>query len=246
MDKPIVIIYVEGGHRDDETLDDDFQLDNANFRRSITIFIEKALPNCEANRYKLVVNVCGGRDETIKRFSNDVENQTVRKKTRGKVAKVLRVLLVDSEGAVGKRSCKAHLNRQAGTKLGRNVKERQVFLMVQCMEALFLTDPNGLQAYYRRQSLNFDRQTLALEVTKAKGGDPSVSIEQIPKSDRRVVHGGVQVSNIPAHIISKAIQGSDYRKSDGFELFGFIDPDLVSTASPHCEDFVNAMRTLLC
>ncbi len=247
MNKPTIIIYMEGGHSDDADLTAGFEEDNTNLRDSIANFIQRALPDCIIPGYKIRVQVCGGRNQAIKRFADGVEKQVTDEQRQGRAANVVRVLVVDSEGAVGKgRDGKAHLNRQTGALLGQNVKESRVFLMVQCMEAWFLADADALERFYHRLGYRFDKVVLADEILKAKAGDTSPNIEPIPKSKKGIVHNGVRVGNIPAFIISKAIQGRDYRKSDGFRLFGFIDPDKAIAGSPHCEDFVNAMRTLLC
>jgi Domain of unknown function (DUF4276) len=246
MNRPKVLLYVEGGHRDDIELDLDFESDNANFRRNLTRFVGRSL-TCEIQGWSLDVVLGGGRDEAIKRFNDDVENQVAEEQRRGRAINKVRILLVDSEGAIRKgQKCKAHLNSQTAWQLGNRVAENRVFLMVQCMESWFVADPNGLDAYYRTMKLTFDKSVLTEEVQKVRAKFRSAGIEQIPKTGKKITHNGEQIRNIPAFIISRALKRRDYSKNHGFGIIGFIDPDVVRAACPHCEDFLATLEAMLC
>jgi len=246
MNRPKVLLYVEGGHRDDVELDSDFESDNANFRRNLTRFVGRSL-TCEIEGWSLDVVLGGGRDEAIKRFNDDAEEQVTEEQRRGRAINKVRVLLVDSEGAIRKgRKCKAHLNSQAAWQLGNKVAENRVFLMVQCMESWFIADPIGLEAYYRTKKLTFDKSVLTEEVQKVRAMFRSTGIEQIPKRNKKITHNREQVRNIPAFIISRALKERDYSKSHGFGIIGLIDPAIVRASCPHCEDFLVTIASLLC
>lgn len=97
-----------------------------------------------------------------------------------------------------------------------------IHLMVQCMEAWFLTDKDALARYYGQ---GFTATALP--------GDPGV--EQIPKDD--VLQG---LRNATRHT-----QKGEYDKGEiSFRILAVIAPDKVTKASPHASRFIQHLLNL--
>ena len=81
---------------------------------------------------------CGGRDQTFKKFKNEIKFSKVEERC---------ALLVDSEGPVGAKDPVACLSERDQWKFPP-LENHRVFVMVQAMEAWFLADREALDLFY--------------------------------------------------------------------------------------------------
>lgn len=186
----MVKIYVEGGGDTPEL--------KSRCRKGFSEFFRQA--GFEGRMPSVVA--CGGRKNAYDKFRHSLDASV-----DGHVA----ILLVDSEGRVGRRVKPwSHLTKQDGWPKPPGATDDQAQLMVQCMEAWFLADRECLEEFFGG---NF--------MQKALPG--SQDIEGIPKKD--VMAG-----------LKKATRrgGKPYHKGrHSFVLLEKIDPKKVADASPH-------------
>lgn len=130
------------------------------------------------------------------------------------------MLLVDSEDPVpARKTAAAHLrDRDHWTK---PLPDGQVHLMVQCMEAWFLTDKAMLAQYYGD---GFKQSALP----------PNPKIEEIPKGD--VIHG---LERATVETSKKAY----HKTRHGFDILERLDPDAVQKGSPFAAAFFKVLST---
>ena len=136
----------------------------------------------------------------------------------------LNLLLLDCEGSA--ESCSlASLERRADWRplQGAQVRQAQVFWMVQIMESWFLADREALAAYYGN---GFRATSLP--------GNPRV--EEIPKAD--VLRGLREAS--------RDTQKGQYHKTKHAPvLLKQIDPRKVQAAAPNCRRLFDELQTCL-
>ena len=131
------------------------------------------------------------------------------------------VLLVDSEGPVNEfGKVWEHLKSQFNWERPEGAAEDQAHLMVQCMEAWFLADPDALACFY---SQGFLRNSLP------KRGN----VEEVPKRD---------VFGVLAHATRNTKTKGEYHKTHhGFTLLARVDPSKVCKAAPHADRLVSVI-----
>jgi len=197
-----VSLFIEGGGPQRRT--------QTACRKAFRLFFEKVL----GDRPKPRIVASGGRDEAYRDFCRAVESDP----------DSFSVLLVDSEGPVtAGRGAVAHLQERERRWTG--LRDGQVFLMVQCMEAWFLADIPAVAAYYGREFR-----------ASALPGHPD--IEMIAKRD--VLEG--------LHAAARATAKGGYlrhKREDGFELLGGIDPGKVRRRSGHAADLFDMLLARL-
>jgi len=186
-----VRVYVEGGgdykHTDNAT---------ACRRGFQELFAKLGLPE-----RRLRVVACGSRRQTF----NDFRKAALEDPTD------FVILLVDSEGPVDVPSSWDHLHARDGWQRPDDAIDEQAHLMVQCMEAWFLADPDALIKFYGQGFL--------------AGSLPAQpNIEQIPKR-----------SLLPAlkHASKQTTKGSYHKTRHAFALLAVIDPGRLRVASLH-------------
>ena len=131
------------------------------------------------------------------------------------------VLLVDSEGPVAENSDSwAHLKQQDGWDRPQGAADHSAHLMVQCMEAWFLADKDGLATFFGR---GFNANALPR----------NPDIEEIPKND--LLTG---LKNATRRCRPKG----EYSKGrHSFEVLSKTDPVRVLDASPHAKRLVDSL-----
>jgi len=133
------------------------------------------------------------------------------------------VLLVDAEGQVSASTSIEHLRRRDKWEFPL-LKNHQVFLMVQAMEAWFLADREALATFY-------DGGFLANSLPGS-----SATIEAVSKDD---------LEPKLKHASKPTKTKKEYHKTrHGFELLSKIDPVKVGNASPHAASFNEFLRSL--
>ena len=190
------IVYIEGGGRG-QTL-------RTELRKGFRAFFDKAGLQ---GRISNIVR-CGSRAETIKKFCTAL---------RGAARDKFVCLLVDSDGPVAANTSPwAFLgNRPAGA------NDDNAHLMVQCMEAWFLTDKEALERFFGQ---GFRRNALP------NRGD----VETIPKRD---------VFTAIERATCDCTPKGHYRKgSQSFEVLATLDPDKVAAASPYAHRLFETLR----
>ena len=164
-----IAVYIEGGGNGKEQ--------KAELRRGFDALFAKEKSRAGEKRLSLIFICCGGRQEAYEAFQNALEVNRQR----------INALLVDSESAIAavpsNRAQDAmirvtHLRQRQRTGVrgqgdGWVLSDKlggRVHLMVQCMEAWIVADPDALEAFYKA---NFKRDKLP------KRAD----LEEEPKSD---------------------------------------------------------------
>ena len=193
-------LYVEGGG-DGKDL-------RTRCRKAFASFLEKA--GLEGRMPRIVA--CGPRNEAYKRFKTAFE-----KRESGDFM----VLLVDSERPVRLPSTWQHLAEPPDKwDTPSEASDENAHLMVQCMEAWLLADPDTLDKHFGR---GFQKPSLPA----------NQNIEQVAKED------------LLAHLATatRGTKAKRYHKGrHSFALLGQIDPARVEKASPHARRFLEAMR----
>jgi hypothetical protein len=136
----------------------------------------------------------------------------------------LNLLLIDSEGPVDC-SVRDLVTRRGDWHASRasDVRDDQLHLMVQVMEAWFLADPDALAAYYGQ---GFARNRLP--------ANPQV--EQIPKTQ---VFEGLRLA-------TRETKKKAYHKTrHAPALLESLGPDRVRKAAPHCERLFQALEAAI-
>ena len=147
-----IAIFAEGGgnsfHQERE------------LRRGFDVFLQSQKETARAKRIRWRLALSGGRRQTYDAFLNEIRQ--VDKET-------LVVLLVDSEGAIPGEidnkdqnavNRRNHLTERDGWDL-KSVSPHQIHLMVQCMEAWIVSDPEALAAFYGK---NFHQNKLPVRI----------------------------------------------------------------------------------
>lgn len=197
-----VKIYVEGGG--------DSVYTRAKCREGFARYCEKVVP---PNRRPKVV-ACGGRQQTFDRFKTEAG--------RGEAGERC-ALLVDSEGPVKPNATPAvHLHKRDRWNFA-GLPARQVFLMVQAMEAWFLADRTALADYYGQ---GFHPNAL-----RGREGD----IEVIAKNDLR--------ASLEDATRDAKTKGSYHKTNHAFDLLARIDPGKVEASSDHAAAFHVFLRS---
>jgi hypothetical protein len=125
-----IAIYFEGGGNSAET--------KATLRQGRSAFLKPLVDLARQRRCRWKVISCGARHQAFNAFVDALD----------KSSEAFNVLLVDSEAAVAALP-RAHLQQRDGWNLNA-AREDQVHLMVQCMEAWLVADPQALADYYKQ------------------------------------------------------------------------------------------------
>ena len=191
-------LYVEGGGAGKDL--------QARCRKAFATFLAKA--GLEGRMPKVVA--CGPRNEAYKRFKIAFE----KREPEGFVA-----VLVDSERPVRRPGTWQHL-AQSPDKWAPppGANDENAHLMVQCMEAWLLADPD----------------TLAQHFGNGFQEPPATpSIEQVAKEDLLT----------RLDTATRGTKAKRYHKGrHSFALLAQVDPARVAEASPHAHRFLEAMR----
>lgn len=198
-------MYIEGGGNSKDQ--------KAALRRGFDALFEPEKSKARDKRLSLSFVCCGGRQEAYEAFLNELDKNPER----------ISALLVDSETAIAPASVDraqdaqirvAHLRQKTGTdgrgqgdgwKLSDDLADR-VHLMVQCMEAWIVADPEALAKFYGQK---FKRNKLP----------DRVNLEEESKADLFSKLDGA----------TKETQKGNYAKiRHASELLGVIDPVKVS------------------
>ncbi len=203
-----IAIYIEGGGPTSATRDP--------FRRGISTFLEPIVAETRKHNIRWRPIICGGRREAYDKFCDALLKEP----------DVFNVLLVDSEEPVAiAQSPWTHLRNRPGDGWTQppGAEDARCQMMVACMEAWFLADPEGLRKHYGG---NFDRAKLP----------PPDQAETRTKDDID-------------EALKKATQNTkarEYRKiRDGAKLLQKVDPAIVRTHCKWCERLFTALEALL-
>ncbi|WP_437954863.1 DUF4276 family protein [Sorangium sp. So ce119] len=193
-------VYVEGGgasRRAQEPL-----------REGFSKLFEKVL----GGRGKPKVIACGSRKEAFDDFKRALKSHP----------HALCILLVDSEEPVKSGiSTWDHVSRREGDQWPRpdGVRDEQLHLMVQAMEAWLVADAESLAAYYKQ---GFRKDALPRQK----------NVELVAKRD---LYEALERATRESKTKGK------YAKHHGFELIGLIDPNKVRAASVHAARFLDTL-----
>ena len=199
-----IAIYVEGGGDTEATL--------SPFRKGMSEFFRRAREAVRARRITWRVIVCGGRQQAYEAFCDALANE----------ASVFNVLLVDAEEPVAITAAPwKHLHDRPGDRWVQPPRAdgARCQMMVACMEAWFLADPDGLSRHFKH---HFDRRKL-------------------PRPEQAETRTVAQITDA----LKKATRNTKAREyeeiRDGAKLLALIDPAKVRE---HCKWCDRLFRTL--
>ena len=177
------------------------------FRTAFKQHFEKLDPGLKA----LEVVMRGSTDQTIKAYTEAV---------RQFAAEYTVALLVDSDSAVTANTPALHLRPWLDSAHVPADARRNLFLMVQCMEAWLVTDPEAFKKCFGNR--------VRLNVLP-----PNPDIEAVPKRDVFAAIEGA-IRQTPAGRYLKVQHGS--------KLIAALNPDRVSSRSRHARDLYSFLR----
>lgn len=189
-------MFVEGGGDQPRTL--------TACRKGFRILFEKAL----GDRSRPGISACGSRQEAYKDFCLSLEQNP------GTFA----ILLVDAEDPVADGDTVwTHLGKRDAWRRPASAHNDQAHLMVQCMEAWFLTDPQKLVNYYGQEF-------------KSNALRRNPQVEAIAKRDIM-------------ECLERATSETDtYHKTrHAFAILATLDPATIRQRSPHAEELFRVL-----
>lgn len=195
-------IYAEGGNKPEKGKKTKSL--NILFGKGFKLFLERAGLGGHMPR----VIACGGRDEAYKDFCTAMNNDEQA------------FLLVDSEMPVTQDPSNANPWRIIKWNMPSSATPGHFHLMVQCMEAWFLADPDTLKHFFGN---GFSERRLP----------PSTNIETIAKEK---IYDGLEKAT------GKTQKGKYSKGRHSFEILGKIDPQKVIGASPWARRFITGLK----
>jgi len=190
-----IAIYFEGGGNSAET--------KAILRQGMSAFLKPLVEMARQRRCRWSVTSCGGRDQALDAFVDALEKDPA----------AFNFLLVDSETLVTALP-RAHLKQRDGWNLDAAAEE-QVHLMVQCMEAWLVADPEALADYYK-QGFN------------AKALPNRINLEEEPKTQ---IYAALEAA-------TRHTQKRSYGKiKHASELLRRVNHEKARTRCSHCDRF---------
>lgn len=200
-----ITVYVEGGGSGGKT--------RKSFRMGMETFLKSAVDPEEKKRGRLRVIPCGGRRETYDAFVDAMDNDS----------EWYNILLVDAEDVVADMKFPwKHLRNRKGDSWEQpnGASDAQCQMMVICMEAWFLADPDTLFKYFGSRG-----KLPPAQQAESAGKD---KIELLLKN------------------IAKDTPKKEYKKiRDGAELLKKIDPNVVRAHCKWCDRLFNTLENLL-
>jgi hypothetical protein len=203
-----IAIYVEGGGDTAQTLEP--------FRRGMSQFLKPIVQAVRDRRIRWRVVPCGGRQQAYEAFVDAIEKEP----------DVFNVLLVDSEEPVAfSVGPWDHLKSRAGDEWDRpaGVDDACCQMMVACMEAWFLADPETLARHFGN---GFDRKKLPA-ADLAESRTKQAIEEALRKSTRNT-------------------KATEYKKiRDGARLLEKLDSATVRQRCQWCERLFTDLRVAI-
>lgn len=188
-----IALYIEGGESAEQ---------RAALRQGFDSLLAQQKQRARERRTGWKTVCCGSRDRTHNAFLAELRAEP----------QAVNILLVDSEDPVpaGRLSREYLMGREGHWRLNE-VPADQVHLMIQCMEAWIVADPDALTRYYQQ---GFHRNSLPRRQ----------NIEKERKID-------IMAARAQA---TRQTQKKEYKKGrDDSKLLGSIDPQLVRARCPH-------------
>lgn len=196
-------IYCEGGGDGPNTKDP--------FREGMRKFLDELYEIAREKRIRFNLIICGGRTTAYDNFKTALQIHT----------DAINILLVDAEGPVKETPWKHLKERDDWDNPGCG--DDQCHLMVQAMEAWFMTDPEALKKFYGQGF-------------KVNALPKTADVEQLSK-------------DTIAKSLKKAISDTnkpEYQKiQHGAKLLGLIAPAKVRQKSRHCDRIFTTIESIM-
>jgi hypothetical protein len=199
-----IAIYIEGGGDTPQTL--------VPFRTGMSAFLKPVVDVVRSKHIRWQVIPCGGRKEAYDAFVDAL----------AKEPEVFNVLLVDSEDPIAITvSPWGHVRNREGDKWARPAAadDARCQMMVACMEAWFLADPDGLRRHFRT---HFDATALP-------------PVEQVESRTKDEIASALKRA-------TRRTAAEEYQKiRDGAKLLAKVDPAEVRRNCKWCERLFQAL-----
>ena len=185
-----IAVYIEGGG--------DTAEQKAELRQGFDALFASEKSKAREKRGSLIFVPCGGRQRAYEAFINSL---TVNPRT-------MNALLVDSETPIAPvpankaedtRARITHLQQKDGTagrgqgdgwELG-NVPPEQVHLMVQCMEAWIVADPDALEGFYKPKFFKKEKLPKRSNLEQESKSDLYAALDKETKGSRKGTYGKI-------------------------------------------------------
>jgi len=190
-----VRIYIEGGGDGRNT--------KALMRQGFSKFFKPLVEIAKSQKIKWDITICGSRNNAFRDFKNALKSHP----------EAFNVLLVDAEASVTTQSPWEHLKFRDNWDAPPGIDDSHCHLMVQAMEAWFITDIANLKTFYGQ---GFKENAIS----------KNVNVETIHKD---TLEPSLKAA-------TRATKKGEYHKiKHASKLLELLDADKVCQASPYCD-----------
>ncbi|MBG1245556.1 DUF4276 family protein [Nostoc sp. NZL] len=198
-----VRIYIEGGGDGKNT--------KALIRQGFSNFLKPLVEIAKSQKIKWDITICGSRNNAFRDFRNALKSHP----------EAFNVLLVDAEASVTTQSPWKHLKFRDNWDAPSGVDDSHCHLMVQAMEAWFISDIATLKKFYGQGfKENAIPKNANVEIIDKDSLEPSLKAA------------------------TRSTKKGEYQKIKHVsKLLELLDVDKVRKASPHCDRLFTTLTT---
>ncbi len=200
-----VRIYIEGGGDGKNT--------KALMRQGFSKFFKPLVEIAKTQKIKWDITICGSRNNAFRDFKNALKSHP----------EAFNVLLVDAEASVTTQSPWEHLKFRDNWDAPPGIDDSHCHLMVQTMEAWFISDMATLKTFYGK---GFKENAISK--------NPNVEI-----IDKDSLEPSLKAATSPT------TKGEYHKIKHASKLLELLDADKVRQASPYCHRLFTTLTTIM-